>query len=145
MIQQALEAMEAAPKAAPAKKKQKKKETVVSEESTEVTPLIEYDDFAKVALRAGHIKTAEKHPKADRLLVLSVDVGEPSPRTIVAGLAEVFAPEDLVDRRVVVVTNLAPRKLRGIESHGMILAAGGGQIEGLVDLPDTVSPGAIIR
>ncbi len=145
VIQQALEAMEAAPKAAPAKKKQKKKEAVVSEESTEVTPLIEYDDFAKVALRAGHIKTAEKHPKADRLLVLSVDVGEPSPRTIVAGLAEVFAPEDLVDRRVVVVTNLAPRKLRGIESHGMILAAGGGQIEGLVDLPDTVSPGAIIR
>jgi len=142
VIQQALEAMETAPK--PPKKK-KKKEKAVTEEATETTPLIEYDDFVKVALRAGHVQTAEKHPKADRLLVLTVDVGETEARTIVAGLAEVFSPEDLVGRRVVVVTNLAPRKLRGVESQGMILAAGGGQIEGLVELPESVMPGAVIR
>jgi methionyl-tRNA synthetase len=143
VIQQALEAMETAPK--PPKKKKKKKEKAVTEEATETTPLIEYDDFVKVALRAGLVQTAEKHPKADRLLVLTVDVGETEARTIVAGLAEVFSPEDLVGRRVVVVTNLAPRKLRGVESQGMILAAGGGQIEGLVELPETVMPGAVIR
>ena len=117
----------------------------MSEVSAEPVKHIEYDDFAKVDLRVGHVLSAEKHPKADRLLVLSVDVGEAEPRTIVAGLAEVFSADQLVDRRVVVVTNLKPRKLRGIESQGMILAAGGDQIEGLASVPDGVSPGAPVR
>ena len=69
---------------------------------------------------------AERVPKADKLLKLSVDLGEGSPRTIVAGIAEAYAPEALVGRKVVVVANLKPRALRGIESRGMLLAAGSG-------------------
>jgi methionyl-tRNA synthetase len=86
---------------------------------------IEYDDFARVDLRVGKVLTAEKVEGADKLLKLSVDVGEAAPRTIVAGIALHYAPEELPGKNVVVVANLAPKKLRGIESHGMLLAAGG--------------------
>ncbi len=83
---------------------------------------IAFEDFTKVDIRAGTVLLAEKHPDADKLLRLEVDLGEPSPRQIVAGIAEFFAPADLVGKQVCVVANLAPRKLRGIESHGMIMA-----------------------
>lgn len=83
---------------------------------------ITFDDFAKVDIRAGLITAAERIPKADRLLKLSVDLGELGHRTIAAGIAESYTPEAVVGRRVLVVTNLAPRKLRGVESHGMLLA-----------------------
>ncbi len=83
--------------------------------------LIEFDDFTKVQMKIGIIKEAEKVKKADKLLKLSVDTGEM--RTIVAGIAEHYQPEELIGRRVVVVTNLKPRKLRGVESQGMVLAA----------------------
>jgi methionyl-tRNA synthetase len=104
---------------------------------------ISYDDFAKVALRVGLVLSAEKHPKADRLLVLQVDLGEETPRQIVAGIADKFAPEALVGRKVVVVANLAPVKLRGIESRGMLLAAGGQQVVDLVSV--NAEPGDIVR
>ncbi len=104
---------------------------------------ITYDDFARLALRVGQVRAAEAHPRADRLLVLSVDLGEPRPRTIVAGLADRFAPADLVDRRVVVVANLAPRKIRGVESQGMILAAGDAAVVDLVSVD--AEPGEIVR
>ncbi|HEY8074793.1 MAG TPA: methionine--tRNA ligase [Labilithrix sp.] len=92
-----------------------------SEGSTTVT----YDDFAKIDLRVGVVKTCEKVPKKDKLLRLTVDLGEPEPRTIVAGLALTFAPDALVGRRVVVVANLAPRSFGGgLVSHGMLLASG---------------------
>lgn len=81
------------------------------------------DDFVKVDIRVGKILHAEAVPKADKLLHLKVDTGEGAPRTIVAGLALAYKPEDLVGRKVLVAANLAPRKLRGIESNGMILAA----------------------
>jgi methionyl-tRNA synthetase len=80
------------------------------------------EDFAKVEMRVGQIKTAERVPKADKLLMLTVDIGD-EVRQIVAGLATVYEPEKLIGRKVVVVVNLAPRKLRGVESNGMIVAA----------------------
>lgn len=86
-------------------------------------PEMTIDDFVKVDIRVGKILHAEAVPKADKLLHLKVDTGEASPRTIVAGLALAYKPEELVGRKVLVAANLAPRKLRGIESNGMILAA----------------------
>lgn len=84
---------------------------------------ISIDDFAKVELRVGEIKTAERVPKADKLLCFTVDLGESAPRQILAGIAQYYEPEKLIGRKVIVVANLAPRKLRGLESQGMILAA----------------------
>src|SRR5262249_47561359 len=84
---------------------------------------ITIDDFAKVDLRVGVVKTAEPVKGADKLLHLTVDIGEPQPRSIVAGIAKAYKPEALVGRKVVIVANLAPRKLRGLESQGMIVAA----------------------
>jgi methionyl-tRNA synthetase len=87
-----------------------------------IKPEIQYDDFAKLDFRIGTIKTAEKVPKADKLLKLEVDMGFEQ-RTIVSGIAGHFAPETLINKQVMVVANLAPRKMRGIESQGMILLA----------------------
>ncbi len=81
------------------------------------------DDFAKVELRVGQVVSAERVKGADKLLHLKVDIGEAEPRTLVAGIAEAYAPEQLLGRKVVIVANLQPRKLRGIESNGMIVAA----------------------
>ena len=83
---------------------------------------ISIDDFAKVELRVGMVKVAERVPKSDKLLRLEVDLGTET-RQVVAGIAEAYAPEMLVGRKVVIVANLAPRKLRGLESNGMIVAA----------------------
>ncbi|GAB2678514.1 methionine--tRNA ligase [Flavihumibacter cheonanensis] len=83
---------------------------------------IQFDDFAKIELKVGTIVTAEKMEKADKLLKLSVDMGTET-RTIVSGIALHFKPEDIIGQQVVVVANLAPRKMRGIESNGMILMA----------------------
>ena len=88
--------------------------------------MITIEDFAKVEMRVGQVKSAERVAGADKLLKLLVDVGE-EVRQLVAGIAEVYKPEDLVGRKVIVVTNLQPRKLRGVESNGMILAASVGE------------------
>ena len=83
---------------------------------------ITIDDFAKVDLRVGLVKVAERVPKSDKLLRLEVDLGS-EVRQVLAGIAEAYAPETLVGRKVVIVANLAPRKMRGLESNGMIVAA----------------------
>lgn len=83
---------------------------------------IQYDDFAKLDFRTGTILSAEKVEKADKLLKLEIDLGFEM-RTIVSGIALHFKPEEIVGKKVVVVANLAPRKMRGIESNGMILMA----------------------
>jgi methionyl-tRNA synthetase len=83
---------------------------------------ITIDDFAKVDLRVGLVKVAERVPKSDKLLRLEVDLGT-EVRQVLAGIAEAYAPETLVGRKVVIVANLAPRKMRGLESNGMIVAA----------------------
>ena len=82
--------------------------------------LISYDDFAKMDIRIGTILSAEKMPKADKLLILKVDTGIDQ-RTIVSGIAQSFNPEEIIGKQVTVLANLAPRKLRGVESQGMIL------------------------
>ena len=84
---------------------------------------ISIDDFAKVDLRVGLVLSAEPVPKADKLLHLKIDLGEAQPRTILAGIAQHYKPEQLINRKVVVVANLAPRKMRGMESQGMVVAA----------------------
>ena len=83
---------------------------------------ISIDDFAKIELRVGLVKVAERVPKADKLLRLEIDIGT-EVRQVLAGIAEAYAPETLIGRKVVLVANLAPRKLRGMESNGMIVAA----------------------
>ncbi len=91
--------------------------------ATAGTLQITIDDFIKVDLRVGEVKSAEPVKGADKLLHLQVDIGEPQPRSIVAGIATAYKPETLVGRKVVIVANLVPRKLRGVESQGMIVAA----------------------
>jgi methionyl-tRNA synthetase len=76
-----------------------------------------------VDLRVGQVLTAERIPKADKLLLLSIDIGEEKPRQVLAGIAEYYEPEQLLNRKLVVVANLKPRKLRGYESQGMVVAA----------------------
>lgn len=83
---------------------------------------ITIDDFSKVELRVGMVKAAERVPKSDKLLRLEIDIGS-EVRQVLAGIAEAYAPETLVGRKVVIVANLAPRKMRGLESNGMIVAA----------------------
>jgi len=84
---------------------------------------IAIEDFLKIELRVGEIKVAERIPKSDKLLRFEIDLGEEKPRQILAGLAEYYEPEKLIGRKVVVVANLRPRKMRGLESQGMICAA----------------------
>ena len=91
----------------------------VTPASSEIT----IDDFMRVDLRVGTIRKAEPHPNADRLVVLSVDLGDEQERQLVAGIRAHYEPESLVGKQIVVVANLKPAKLRGVESRGMILAA----------------------
>jgi methionyl-tRNA synthetase len=107
--------------------------------------VITYDDFAKIELRVGKVLEAVAVPKKDKLLHLQVDLGEGKPRSIVAGIAQAYKPEQLVGKQVIVVANLAPRKLAGLTSEGMILAAGDEEILGLSALDRDVPPGTRVR
>jgi len=110
------------------------------------TTAITYEQFAAVDLRVGLITSAKKVPKKDKLLELSVDLGEEKPRTIIAGLALSFTPEQLVGRRVLVVANLAPRDFgKGLVSHGMLLATGPSEKLVLATAPDDAAPGAKLK
>jgi methionyl-tRNA synthetase len=100
---------------------------------------IAFDDFAKVDLRIGHITAAEKVEKADKLLKLQIDMGTEI-RTIVSGIALHFKPEDIIGKQVVVVANLAPRKMRGIESNGMILMAENAEGNLVFVAPEAMTP-----
>ena len=93
------------------------------EEDEEAMAEIAYEDFAKVELVVGKVLECKDHPDADKLLVFSVDIGEENPRTIISGIKKWYGVDDLVGKNVIVVKNLAPRKMRGIESQGMLLAA----------------------
>jgi methionyl-tRNA synthetase len=106
---------------------------------------IEYADFGKIELRVGKVLGATAVPKKDKLLHLQVDLGETKPRSIVAGIAQAYRPEQLVGKQVLVVANLAPRKLAGLVSEGMILAAGDDEILGLSALDRDVPPGTRVR
>jgi len=85
--------------------------------------LIGIDTFTQVDLRVGQIVLAERVPNADKLLRLEVDLAEAEPRQLLAGIAEWYAPESLIGQKIIVVSNLQPRRMRGLESRGMLLAA----------------------
>ena len=113
---------------------------------TAATDYISIDDFAKVDLRVGEVKSAERVKGADKLLHLKVDIGEAEPRTIVAGLALAYQPEALIGRKVVIVANLQPRKLRGLTSQGMIVAASlEGELPVLAGFHENIAPGARLK
>jgi methionyl-tRNA synthetase len=105
---------------------------------------IQYADFEKLDLRVAVVTQAERVPKADKLLKLQVDLGGET-RQVVAGIAESYTPETIVGARVIFLANLAPRKIRGIESQGMILAAGEEKVLALSALDRDVPPGTKVR
>ncbi len=114
----------------------------ISPQTSDLKPQIQYDDFAKLDLRVGTILSVEKVEKADKLLKLEVDLGFEK-RIIVSGIALHFKPEDLIGKQVVIVANLAPRKLKGVESNGMILSAEdeNGKLY-LINPEEIINPGA---
>jgi methionyl-tRNA synthetase len=110
---------------ATAKPQKIKEETKISsntEKPTEAKAPVDFADFQKIDLRVATVLEASPVPKADKLLLVKLDLGEPEPRQVVAGIAEHWTPQQLIGRQVIVVANLKPRKLRGVESQGMILA-----------------------
>ncbi len=114
---------------------------------TDVKPEISFEDFSKLDLRVATVTAAEAHPNADRLLLIQLDDGTGSPRQVCAGIKAWYEPETLVGRQVVIVANLAPRKLRGEMSEGMILAAtnrddGGEETVVLVALERSIATGS---
>ena len=106
---------------------------------------ITYDDFAKMDIRTGTVLTAEKMPKSDKLLKLSIDLGFET-RTILSGIAKHFTPEEIVGKKVVVLANLAPRKMMGIMSNGMVLMAENSEGKlALVAPPDEWQDGCVVK
>lgn len=106
---------------------------------------ITIDDFAKIELKTAKVLEAERMPKSQRLLKLKVDAGEAEPRTILAGLAESYEPEALIGKSIVIVANLAPRKMMGLESNGMVLAASGETGPAFVLNSEPSAPGTRVR
>lgn len=139
--------------AQPKKQKQKQKQKTAKEapvtdateaKETEGPSYIQFEDFIKVEMLSAKILAAEPHPNADRLLKITVDAGEGRDRTVCAGIAAAYAPEDLVGKTVILVANLKPRKLRGVISEGMLMAGGEGANVHLITLPGDHPPGTRI-
>jgi methionyl-tRNA synthetase len=103
--------------------------------------MISFDEFKKVELRTARVLHAAAHPNADRLLVVTVDLGELGERQVVAGMRQYYEPEELAGRTVIVVANLEPVKLRGEESHGMLLAVVDGDTACLLTTDREAGPG----
>lgn len=124
--------------------KPKKESKTSMPETTEGKDQIGIDVFGQVELKVGQVKACDKVRDADKLLRLEVDLGQET-RQIVSGIAKYYTPEELVGQKVVVVTNLKPVKLRGVESNGMILAASHGDQLKVVTVPDAMPNGAIVK
>ena len=114
------------------------------EKKEEKLPEITIDDFSKIELKVGTVESCEKHPKADRLLVSQINIGDET-RQIVSGIADYFTPEQMVGKKVIVVSNLKPAKLRGVESQGMILAGATKEELDLVTLVKDLPNGTRIK
>ncbi len=106
---------------------------------------ITYDDFVKTELKVGKVLSAERVEGSEKLLKMAVDLGEETPRQIVAGIGKAYEPEALVGRQIIVVANLEPRKLMGLESQGMLLAASGEEGPVLLTTEKETKPGAGIK
>ena len=100
---------------------------------------ITIDDFAKIEIKIGTVLAAEPVPETDKLIKCTIDFGEDEPRTIVSGIAHLREPEALVGKQLPYITNLAPRKIKGVESNGMLLAVGGDDAFALLH-PDVEVP-----
>lgn len=138
-----LEKQEEEERKEPMQEEVKKEEAKVEEAFEDILPEITIEDFAKIDLRVAEVLACEKVEKADKLLRLSVKVGD-EVRTVVSGIAKHYQPEEMVGKKVVLVANLKPAKLRGIESRGMILAAShGGKLEVLT--VDSITPGGRVK
>jgi methionyl-tRNA synthetase len=96
---------------------------VAPAEATPAADKITIDDFKKVQLKVAKVLTAERVPKADKLLRMTIDAGEAQPRDLVAGIAQHYTPEEMVGKSIIIVANLQPAKIRGVVSNGMLLAA----------------------
>ncbi len=107
--------------------------------------IVSIEEFGRLALRVGVITAAQDHPNADRLLVLTVDIGEGAPRQVVAGIKGSYQATDLIGKRVVVVTNLKPATLRGVESQGMVLAASDGTSFVLISPEQLIPAGSRVK
>ena len=110
---------------------------------SEHKPTITFDDFAKLDLRVAKVIEAENHPNADKLICLKIDLGSEQ-RQIIAGIRGHYEPSELLGKQIVVVTNLAPRKMRGLESQGMLLAAVDGDQCTISSVEKAARPGARI-
>lgn len=122
----------------------KPEEQKPSEKSSVAPDLIGIEDFAKVQLRVGKIVAAERVEKSDKLVKLKVDIGSEM-RQVVAGIGKHYAPEQLLDKQIVIVANLKPAKLMGVESQGMLLAASSGEILSVVTPDREIGPGAKVK
>ncbi|AKB73777.1 Methionyl-tRNA synthetase [Methanosarcina lacustris Z-7289] len=131
-----------------AKPAEKAADAAITEEKgqIETLPMVEYEDFAKLDLRVGKVLLAEPVKKSKKLLRLEVDIGEAKPRQLVAGMSSYYTPEELIGKNIVVLTNLKPAKLCGVESNGMMLAADDGGAIVAALMPDKdLKPGSKIR
>ncbi|MBI9077217.1 MAG: methionine--tRNA ligase [Desulfatibacillum sp.] len=124
---------------------EKEPENTMTPKVPELKPEIDIETFAKVDLRVGTVVEAQAVPKANKLLQLTVDLGEEEHRTVVAGIAKAFKPEELVGKQVLVVANLKPAKLMGIVSQGMVVAAVDKEVIGLATVNTPVPPGTTLR
>jgi len=131
-------------KAEPAAVKPEEKKAETEEAKEDKKELIDYDTFAKMDLRVAKVMNCERIPKADKLLKLEVQLGDET-RTIVAGVAKYYAPEDLIGKKIVIVANLKPAKLRGIESQGMLLAASDDDHLEVLTLHSDISTGSKVK
>jgi len=126
------------------KVEEKKTDPAAEEDQPEGVVLIDYNDFAKVELRTARVVSAEKMPGATKVLKIEVAIGNEK-RQMVAGIALHYEPEDLIGKTVVVVANLKPAKIRGVESQGMLLAASKGEKLCLITVDDDLSSGAVVK
>ena len=105
---------------------------------------ITIDDFLKIQLKTATVLSAERVPNSEKLIKLQVDLGTEK-RQIVAGIGKEYEPNTLLGKRIVIVANLQPRKLMGLESQGMVLAAGEANVEGLITVLEDVAPGVKVK
>ena len=121
---------------------QRASEIPPAEEGPQLSPFISYDDFQKVVIRIGQVVQAERIKKSKKLLQLTVDFNEMSPRIVISGIGLSFTPEQLVGQKFAFVTNLKPASIMGIESHAMILATGVAEKLTLCNMPEEVPNGS---
>ena len=115
------------------------------DESIAKSEPIKYEDFKRMDLRIGLVLDVSEHPNADKLYVLKVDLGEPQPRQIIAGLRKYYRADEIKGKRIVVVANLEPAKMRGLESQGMLLAGQHDEVVSLLSIDREIPPGSQIH